>query len=471
MKDSALLEIFAALTPWELRSFKVWLESPWFNRKTTLLRLFDYLNACRNKDKVYQLDQAYLAVFEPPYPGIARLRHEMSDLLKLLREFLVWQELAQQPLQHNFFLLHALRKRGLEKNFALVLRETENYLADENMQGAFSGNLDQFRLEIEKHQWAMRSKRDPDFSFEKMANNLNAWYVGQLLQIACIEHSQQALLHREKRGVEWIEPLLREIPGRPQEQLPGVALYYYGYHMITDPDDSEPVRIFRDLLEQHQGRLLRDEARELLMLAINHGIRRINEGDKAALQPTLDFYLLGLEKGLLQDEKGVLTKYTYNNILMNFLALQEWGKAAQFLEQYRPQLPPKEQENTYRYNLAIYHFRRGDFGTTLELLRNVNFPDAMYNLEARKMLLKIYFEQGASDALESTLENLLTWLRRHGEIGYHREMYRNLARFTGQLLRLTPGDAEGRKRLGKKIRDTPLVAERTWLLEKLKSNR
>jgi hypothetical protein len=92
----------------------------------------------------------------------------------------------------------------------------------------------------------------------------------------------------------------------------------------------------------------------------------------------------------------------------------------------------------------------------------------MYNLEARKMLLKIYFEQGASDALESTLENLLTWLRRHGEIGYHREMYRNLARFTGRLLRLSPGDEAQRGRLTKKIRDTPLVAERAWLLEKLK---
>ncbi len=471
MKDSALIEIFDALTPWELRSFKTWLESPMFNRKTSLLRLFDYLNTCQKKGKPHQLNEAHQATFDPPLPGIPKLRHEMSDLLKLLREFLVWQELSQLPLQRDFLLLQTLRKRGLEKNFALALRDTENLIAEEKIEGAFSGNLDQFRLEIEKHEWAMRSKRGPDFSFEKMAGNLNAWYAGQLLQIACIERSQQALLHREKRGMEWIESLLQEMPGRPQTQLPGVALYYYGYQMLTDPDNSEPVSIFRALLEQHQSRLPRDEARNLLMLAINHGIRRINEGDQPALRTTLDFYLLGLTKRLLQDENGVLSKYTYNNVLMNFLALKEWEKATQFLEAYRMQLADKEEENTYRYNLAIYHFRKGDFDKTLELLRNVNFPDAMYNLEARKMLLKIYFEQGASDALESTLENLLTWLRRHGEIGYHREMYRNLARFTGQLLRLNPGDEAQRGRLEKKIRDTPLVAERGWLLEKLKKNR
>jgi len=468
MKDTVLVEAFNALTAWELRAFKTWLESPCFNRKTSLLRLFDYLEICRSKGVDPLLEKALAMVFDPPLPEKAKLRHEMSALLKLLRDFLIWQELPQTPLQQELLLLQALRKRGLEKNFALTLRETENLLAEGEVRGAFSGNLDHFRLEMEKYEWAIRSQRGPDFSFEDLAASLSAWYAGQLLQIACVERSQQAVHRREKQGEAWIEPLLEQLPGRPQEQIPGVALYYHGFRMLTEADSSEPVTVFRALFEQHQSRLPRHEARSLLMLAINHGIRRINEGDRTALRRTLDFYLLGLEKRVLQDENGTLSKYTYNNVLMNFLALEEWEKAAQFLEEYRMQLADKEEENTYRYNLAIYHFRRGDFDKTLELLRNVNFPDAMYNLEARKMLLKIYFEQGASDALESTLENLLTWLRRHSEIGYHREMYRNLARFTGRLLRLKPGDEAQRARLEKKIRDTPLVAERGWLLEKLK---
>ena len=112
---------------------------------------------------------------------------------------------------------------------------------------------------------------------------------------------------------------------------------------------------------------------------------------------------------------------------------------------------------------------QGDYAGTLELLRAVSFPDPMYNLESRKMLLKIYYEQEAFDALDSLLENLLNWLRRHGELGYHREMYRNLARFVRRLLHLPP-DATGEfRRLEKKIADTPLVAERGWLLEKVRS--
>jgi tetratricopeptide (TPR) repeat protein len=233
---------------------------------------------------------------------------------------------------------------------------------------------------------------------------------------------------------------------------------------LSQPEDPAIIDKFRQLLEQHIGLLPPTEAKALLMMAINQGIRRINQGDKSAIRRTLDFYLFGLEQKLLLDERGELSKFTYNNVLMSFLALKAWEEASAFLEQYKVQFPEKERDNVYRYNLAICLFRQGEYEQTLEVLRDVRFTDPMYNLESRKMLLKIYFEQGENDALEYLLDNLLTWLRRHGELGYHREMYRNLARFMGRLLRLAPGDRAGRDALKQKIQDTPLLAERAWLL-------
>ncbi|MCC6271255.1 MAG: hypothetical protein IT190_08255, partial [Microbacteriaceae bacterium] len=331
-----------------------------------------------------------------------------------------------------------------------------------------------YYLQTELYEWEIRSKRYLDFSFHEQAGHLNIWYAGQLLQMACSEMAQAALQHNSTaphRLADWVEGVLAALPDAPQLRDPATALYYGGLQMLKAPENSALAEHFRDLLEQHIDRLSHSEARELLLLAINHGIRRINAGEREALRRTLDFYLLGLRQKLLLDENGLLSKFTYNNVLMTFLALEAWEQALEFLEQYRPQLPPKEQDNLFRYNMAVYRFRKGEFDQALELLRNVNFPDPMYNLESRKMLLKIYYEQQAFDALESLLENLLTWLRRHSEIGYQREMYRNLARFTGQLLRLPPHDREAALRLAQKIRDTPMLAERNWLLEKLENNR
>ncbi len=464
MENSALFEALQNLSATESRAARRWVESPAFNIRREPLLLFNYFTKCvlEKKPPVFGEISKILGTTDEK-----RVRRETSELLGLLRQFFAWQELQREPARLEILQLKAARRRGLEKNFDLALRETEKAKSKIG-EATIARHLIDFQLDMEKYEHEFAHRRGQEFPFEKLTENLNAWYAGQLMQLSCMDKAQGAVHRRERSAVEtWVGPVVGQLPGRPHENQPSVALFYLGNEMFSRPDDAACVADFRKLFEKNIAQLPPDEAKGLLMLAINHGIRRINEGDREALLRTLDFYLLGLESKLLLDERGSLPKYTYNNVLMTFLAMQDWQRARDFLEKYRPQLAAAEQENVYRYNLAIYHFRRGDFDATLELLRDVHFPDPMYNLESRKMLLKIYFEQENFTSLESLLDNLMTWLRRHGEIGYHREMYRNLARFTARLLRLPKNDLDGRKRLKKKVLETPLVAERGWLLEKI----
>lgn len=467
MENSALIEAIRSLTAWEIRNFRRWLESPAFNNRSEHTRLFDFIVSSLAQKEEPDADKAAQML------GFAnasdkKLRYEMAGLLNVLHEFFIWQEMNADTCQRELYLLRAARRRGLEKNFSLAERETEKALGKTSEVSLARYRID-FQLNQERHEWNMLQKRGQIFPFDTLSKDLNAWYAGQLMQLVCMNKAQGAAQRQEPvKSPDWAIPILTQLPGRPYENLPAVALYHLGYEMLNSPEDLERVAAFRSLLQNNAGKLPSREAQGLLMLAINHGIRRINQGDRAAIRTTLDFYLFGLESKLLHDERSILSKYTYNNVLMSFVALEAWDDALQFLEKYRPELAANERENVYQYNLSIFHFRRGDYDTTLDLLRNVTFADPMYNLESRKMLLKIYFEQSAIGPLESLLENMLTWLRRHPEIGYHREMYRNLARFTGRLLRIPSNEKEARKRLEAKIRETPLVAERGWLLEKVK---
>jgi hypothetical protein len=474
MQDAALVELFLALSPWQLRAARGWVQSPAFNKRTAVLHLFDYLFECRQKGTPPDPQAAMERVFsDANQRHLAGLRHEMSALNQLLRDFLVWQEMRQQPGQEAWLRLRAMRKLRLEKNYLLAMREAEHEL-QQGKNHTIERHLFAFRLGTEQYEWAEGQKRGHEFQVQPLHNELDAWYAGQMLQLACMEQSRQTVRRQETAAdtsQNHLDALLALLPGKPHETIPGIAIYYLGQRMLATPENSALMEAYRELLSGYLQDAPAEEARDLLMLAINHGIRRINAGDRAAIRNTLGFYQLGLEKKLLHDTQGRLSKYTYNNVLMTFLALEEWTEAARFLEQYRDDLPAAERDNIFQYNRAIYHFRRGEYDAALELLRDVTFSDTMYKLESRKMLLKIYYEQEATDALESLLENLLLWLRRHGEIGYHREMYRNLARFTGQLLRLPPGQPEAHKRLEKKILETPLVAERAWLLEKVRGRR
>lgn len=467
MNNSALVEVIQHLSAWEIRNFRHWLESAAFNPRPARSQLFGFIVSELAKKQKPEAEKAAAAIGIGHDPGGKKLRYEMTGLLDLLHEFLVWQEMNADACQRQLYLLRALRKRGLEKNFGLAEREMEKAM-DKSSERSLARYLLDFQCQQEKYEWDAQKQRGHFFPFDTMSKNLNAWYAGQLMQMACISKAKGAIQRQEGFVTpDWAHAMLQQMPERPHETLPAVALYHLGHEMLSQSENPDLVSEFLKMLKENTPKLPAQEAKGLLMMAINHGIRRINEGDRTAIRNTLDFYLLGLESKLLHDEQGLLSKYTYKNVLMSYLALEEWGKARHFLEKYRLELIPAERENVYQYNLSILHFRQGDYDTTLDLLRNVTFSDPMYNLESRKMLLKIYFEQNAIGPLESLLENMLTWLRRHPEIGYHREMYRNLARFTGRLLRIPVQDKEARKRLAAKVRETPLVAERGWLLEKI----
>lgn len=470
MPTSVLTELVGSLSAWEKRHFRVWLESPCYNRRLETIRLFNFYTDDGNRRPSADLALAAEVVFGKNDPALLpKLRHELTLLTRLLRRFLLMQELEASPAQRELLLLKALRKRGMEKNFQAVSRETEKLLQPSNRR-SYHRHLDQFHLRLEQYAREEQSTRGAEVPWDDLRADLDAWYAGQLLHLACSAQAQRNVSRKEQQQAALpisIDGLLDQLQNKPHLNRPEVTLYYLGHRMLAHPEEKEYIEQFQTLLEQQIDVVSPEEGRDLFMLAINHGIRRINAGDPAAILHTRGFYLLGLQKKLLHDNRGYITKYTYNNALMTFVALSEWENALSFLNQYRQDLPPDERENVYCYNLAVYHFRRGQYDPALELLRDVGFTDPMYNLESRKMLLIMYYEQQFFSALESVLDNLLTWLRRHAEIGYHRNMYRNLAVFTRKLIRLAPSDAEGRTRLRVKILNTPQVAERRWLLEKI----
>jgi hypothetical protein len=84
------------------------------------------------------------------------------------------------------------------------------------------------------------------------------------------------------------------------------------------------------------------------------------------------------------------------------------------------------------------------------------------------MLLQIYYETDAIDALESLLDSFSIYLRRHQkEIGYHYHNYANLLKMVRQIMRSNLTDKSTRQQLKEKVQSIEVVAERDWLLQQL----
>lgn len=80
------------------------------------------------------------------------------------------------------------------------------------------------------------------------------------------------------------------------------------------------------------------------------------------------------------------------------------------------------------------------------------------------MLLRMYFETGEVDALESLLDSFETFIRRQKDIGYHGANYLNLIRFVRRLLAIPTTDRAARAALAIEVKNNSKLAEKAWLI-------
>ncbi len=219
-------------------------------------------------------------------------------------------------------------------------------------------------------------------------------------------------------------------------------------------------------LKTNAARFTLHDERNLLLLALNHGLRSANSGREAAVAITLDLYRFGLDRGSLYD-RGSLTRFAFNNIIGLAIRLNEIEWAATFLDANHQRLPRENRAETVALSQARLAFAAGDDGTALFHLQQADFQDFIHHLTARVIQLKIYFRQDSYQLQQSHISSTLRLLSRRKNVGYHPRNYNNIFRLAQRIVRLPPGDAAAVKELRDRILTTEPCTERPWLLETL----
>ncbi len=119
--------------------------------------------------------------------------------------------------------------------------------------------------------------------------------------------------------------------------------------------------------------------------------------------------------------------------------------------------------------LARLHFEKGEYDTAMRLLQQVEYDDILMNLNAKTMLLKMYYEQEELSALESLLESFRIYIQRKKMIGYHSSNYKNILRFTRKLIKINPYSRKQKDKLKMEIEAAKPLSEREWLLGRLEA--
>ncbi len=483
MQQSQLLKTLQTLDKSEWRRFHNYLRSPFFSQRADLLRLAEHLEKQLAREPSaadFSKAKAWQKVFPPDsYRDKAfdekELRYLMSYLLAAAENFLAQIELEADPAQHKLLIFNALKRRGLEQR-------AEPKLA--KLLPIAIGTAQRRSLERSHRELLNRQQRHAEIEVSSVVRNFTHDLVAETLREGCAFVEMQIASPDSYRDDGSDFPLLAVVldfceQQRLVDESPAIALLFHTFRML-EAMHGIPIAIGSGEAAFFEVKKRLDESpelpaalrREAWLRAINFAIRQQNQGSRAFGEEAFHLYQTGIENGLIL-ENGQLSKKAYSNTLVLALLVgpdsyrDAW--AEDFLKNYRQFLPEHERENTYRHNLATLFFKQKQFGRVLETLQNVQFTDSLHNLDDRRLLLCSYLELGEWPALESLLDSFGIWLRRAKNLGYHREIYANLVKFTRKLMELRQqagATAEQFERLREEVAGAKNVAAREWLLEK-----
>lgn len=468
-KSNKLISLLKGLDKSARRRCRKLIQSPWFGGNEDLLSLYDEI--CKRLDKNRSLDKSEIWAKVLTHKGEfsdVRFRKYVSDLFKLVKEFLVQTELKRDGELHNYLYISGLDNAKHEKLVRGIERNWEGFLNDTEPR-EFSSDyyLYQHLLEQKKYDLLNYDHRPYTRSnVERVNYYLDAYFIITKLQYASVAISKYQIKN-QNANLQMIAEIIEFLENNPYyNDIPIIAILK-GRYLLLSGDNEDAYYRYKDLLKTYISIIPAGEAYQYVQAALNFCRRRVNIGGAKWAQEHTDTYKFAQEYNLIVNH-GQIDPTGFRNTIMLALRAGQTSWVETYIRDYQQYLPEKQRQNAVTYNQASLHFYKKEYDAAQRLLNQVEYENVTYNLNSKVMLLAIYYETREYGLLDSLFDAISAYLNRHKELSPSlREAFSNLVSFTRRLTRLLPGDEKGLAALESDVAAAKYVASLPWLKEKL----
>ena len=470
MTDSKIYNVLTHFDKIEQNRLRKYIRSPYFNVNETLMTFYDVLSEHINANgKAGELtkEQIWGQLYENETFNDVRFRKLSSDLLKLVEGFLAQQIYDKDNLQQTNFLLEAVNEKKIERLYKSSTRQAQIWSDVRNQKPA---GYYYYQFEIQKKLYDLNEaelKRFEKSNVEEIINNLDYFYLAEKLKWYCTVLSRQNLISHEYQLL-FFDEIISHMDKYTYDNVPLIRIYYLIF-LTQTANNEEHYFALKDLLSKYWMTLPLKDAEEAYTNMFSYCIKKMNQGNA-------EFYreFLNLSKDLLKTDillaRGELNPWYFRNAVMASLRLNEYEWAEQFINDFENKLPIDFRKNAVSYNRALVYFYQKKYDKVIPLLQSVEYDELVYNLSSKSILLAVYYELDADEALGSLMESFKTFLNRHKEISdVQRILYSNLMKYIKKLLKLIPGDQKEIAKIKQEMEDDKKIgiASMKWVYEKL----
>lgn len=465
MQQTTLWQILEVLPSPSLLEIEKMTRSPFFNQRKDVEQLFTGLRKCLKFQKKPVREALYAEICPGQPFDNAAFRLSLHLLQQLVLRYLQIKKLEEDEGHQTILRARALRGLSLDHLAHDALSRSEKHFMESTRQDP-EFQEQKFLYMVELLRASGGGARTRNLNLQQLSDQLDkAWFLKKMKTAA------ELLSHQTVYKVEYnygtLDLLLQHLQSQPEMlQAQEMSLYYNCCMALRFPDQSEYFQAMKPHLMNVEHFLPPDECREVVLLAINFCIRRLNAGNETYAQEGLQLYARALEKGYLF-EKGELDRFTFRNVVAMGLMMHSYDWVEQFIHSNAGKIALPYRESMVSFSLARLAYSRKNYQEAMVLLQKADYDDLLLNLAAKTLLMKIYFEAEELRLLDALLDSMTIFLRRKKIIGYHKQNYLNIVKYGRRLSVLNRYDHAAVAAFRKAIETEPNLTERGWFLRQL----
>jgi hypothetical protein len=272
---------------------------------------------------------------------------------------------------------------------------------------------------------------------------------------------------QEKYNNLFLDPILKFLAEYDMSDVPSVAIYQSISMLYREAENPVHYQNVINLMKEHSSKFSPEEVKDMYVHALNYCFRRINGGHLEYLAIVLELYKTLLEEEIIFED-GFLTPDNVKNIVTIALRTGQIKWTEEFLETYKNRMPPAERESAFAYNMAQVCYYKKDFSRALKLLHSVEIDDIFYQIGAKSLLLRTYYELNEPEPFFSLSDAFTNYLKRNKLISNsQRTVNLNFVKFARKLMQIRFGSRLTTEGVRNELQVLKSVGNLQWLNEKL----
>ncbi len=420
MYDTKLIDIFLNLNLEEKRKLRKWVLSEFVNKNEDISRFFEFIDSRKKvTPRTVTKEKAHDYLYpNTPYHDL-RIRHLIWMTTEILESFIVYIKMESELSLREQLLSKFYMQKDLYKHAQKTVESGIELMQNNKIKNAehYKNN---FQLNSLYYDIQSRNIRTKDFNIDEVAKTFTVFTILETLKTSSRILSIQKVGETKTKHA-LLEPILLLLKDASFLQLSQVRIYYNIYLVATNEDEKAFKQFIKDI-KQNEILFSMHDLNELYRLAINFCIKKSNQNQVFYTKQTFELYLYTIENGILI-ENNEISRFIFTNVVTLGIKLKKFARIEEFIKQYSKFINPTYRKNTIDFNTSKILYAKAQRDKALKILLTNEFKDTIWNLNAKDLILRIYFEQKNMESFSSNLNSYRAYVKRKTNIGYHKTYF------------------------------------------------